>query len=316
MRFATRLTLTFLASLSCMMTASSMEAVTTTLHFPSDMSMGRIFELPPSKDMVMQSVNVNGRFLGQARGELKVPAKATLFLMMDSRALEEPTKQVSNCKCPEIASARLRYAELSDQAAKIFTNMINLQRLDIFDCEFNDKGAAELSQLQDLRRLTIRSCGLNGNCLASLEKLSKLRYLNISSNTLKADKIKHLSKLTNIEALDVGRTGLTDEGMAEIAKLPHLMDLDINYNAGVSVAGLKHLRNCKSLKVMSISFTSVKPEDLLVLKGLSLKSVGLSGKVSPEVDKKLRACFPNCNFINKWAQKPEQDDQMLFAPTH
>lgn len=316
MRFATRLALTILASLSWMMPASSMEAVTTTLRFPSDMSMGRVFELPPSKDMVMDSVNINGRFLGQARGELKVPAKATLFLMLDSRALEEPTKQVLSCKCPEIASARLRYAELSDQAARIFTNLPNLQRLDIFDCEFNDKGAAELSQLKDLRRLTLRNCCLNGDCLASLEKLSKLRYLNISSNTLKTDKIKHIAKLTYLEDLDLGRTGLTDEGMAEIAKLPHLFDLDIKYNAGVSVAGLKHLRNCKKLKVMSLGFTSVKPEDLLVLKGLALKSVGLSGKVSPDVDKKLRACFPNCNFVNKSATQPGQDDQMLFAPTH
>jgi len=234
------------------------------VHFPHDRSAG---------DLYLLDAKGRTNFIGQALGEVHVPADAQLYLYYNY-------DQVYGCS---------RLARLASDA---------LYGLSFLGTEIADPDLQFLSHLDALQELDISCTSLSDQCLAHLEKLPNLSKLNLSSTKVTAKGSGYLYRLKGLTELILDDTYVGDQALLRLCTLNRLETLSLSFTK-VSSRGLAKIKSLKQLKRLRLNSTNVSNAGIdFLIKLTKLEELWLrSTRVTHRGLGELRKSLPNCQII-------------------
>jgi hypothetical protein len=159
--------------------------MTRTISFPSDKSLGLLF-------LITRSGGQSGWWeekLGDAIGDVNIPADANLHLLLDGNA----------------DLSRLRQLKPND-----------LQSIDFRQIDISDSDLEHLAHLSGLRYLTLPDRNITDSGLASLRNLIYLNILDLGATKVTDFGLPRLKHLTDLRKLYLDSTMVTGEGVIEL----------------------------------------------------------------------------------------------------
>ncbi len=285
------------------------------VKFSRSKSIGRLYEINKLDDWIMRTEFFK-TFIGEARGDLVVPAKSLLCLEVSPIVALQP-ELLREASIDSISVLRMRaFLEDPEKAFLELPRFKTLKRIDIVNCEVTDKGLASLAALTNLQHLTLTSSSINGSCMQSLKSLKELCYLSLSNNSLVKSAYKDIGTMTNLQFLALSRCRIDDNDMAALAGLTKLTTLRVRNSFALTPKSLAIVSSFKKLEYFDADFTRFKPRDFLQLKGLPLQQIDLPFQSMSATDKRaLNQALPKCQLmLNKTTSKP--DVEVYFQPLH
>ncbi len=129
---------------------------------------------------------------------------------------------------------------------------------------------AGLRYLKDLNieLIEMQDTLVNGAGLKEVAKVKSLTEL-VLDNTMVVDAdLKPLTKLPKLRLISLMHTRITNQGLKILSEIPTLWHLKVDQCERVSAGGVAQLARVPHLTNLDISYTSVRPVDLVVLRGL------------------------------------------------
>jgi Leucine-rich repeat (LRR) protein len=198
------------------------------IHFPRDRSIGNLYVVDrvyPTDDFWAWLFAWETKWLGEARGDMKVPANKWLRLDVSEKAWSRP-RPFDGLKPNDI------------------------QILNFFTYKGADASVLEdVEQLTALEVLNLAQTETIETGLRYLTSLKKLKYLYLPGH-VRTDELAHLSKLTSLEFLHIEGPMVTDVKAAHIGKITSLTQL--NLTGSEIGSGLVHLKGLKSLRYLNL----------------------------------------------------------------
>ncbi|CAN1289992.1 F-box/LRR-repeat protein 14 [Linum perenne] len=169
-----------------------------------------------------------------------------------------------------------RSKAITAEGMSAFSNLVNLEKLDLERCSQIHGGLFHLKGLTKLESLNIRCC----KCITDLDMkalvgLTNLKELQISNCSITDFGVSLLRALVNLAYLNLSRCGLSDEGCEKLSELKKLRVLSLAFN-NITDAILAHLKGLKYLESLNLDSCKIGDEGLANLSGLPLKSLELS----------------------------------------
>jgi len=283
-----------------------------TLHFPANFSAGALFELgeksSPNQDPPT-------RFITQARGVVKVPAKTRLSLEASYALSEQP--ECLQALDPN-ALEQLQFSKMGtdDKLFGPLSHLVGIKVIGLDFSELTDAGLEKLKPLVNIEELSLANCGIKGTCFKKLQGMSKLARLTLSFNDLTPDAVEAISHFQSLKQLVLSKTQIDDTALYQIAKLPHLQLLKIDRDDRITAKGLAAIQRMKALETLYLDDTKLRVSDLLALKGSHLKTMALPQSHYLESDlHRLHMEFPGVELLVP-ARTVSREDAELFAPLH
>ena len=188
-------------------------------------------------------------------------------------------------------------------------DLVELQRLDLYQHELTGEIPASLSKLSNLEVLGLSSNRLTGDIPPSLGDLINLRELWLGYNRLTGELPDSLGNLTNLKILGLRSNKLTGNILASLGNLTDLEDLHLwgNQLTGEIPSSLGNLVNLRYLSLNDNRLTGEIPPalgSLTNLEALWLENNELSGEIPPSLgnltklatvelkDNRLTGCLP------------------------
>jgi len=134
----------------------------------------------------------------------------------------------------------------------VFSEMAQLELLDISNRTIRLGGFDRLVTLKHLKDLYVNNCSLTDTLLDKIDRLSSLERLSVSFNKVSDQTLTKIGRLRNLKALWLGDTLVTDRGIKQLADLHDLEELSI---AGTRVTGrgIEQLVELQHLRVLHLS---------------------------------------------------------------
>jgi len=255
------------------------------IHFPQDRSIGELSVR--DSDVPTDSLDaVSGwEWLGQARGNVTVPAGKAVRLNVSKQAWEGG-RPFEGLKPDDIQMLSFsKYRDADDSVLEDVSSLADLQLLGLAGTQMLGTGLKHLVQLRNLKWLGLASTHVGDNelaCLAespALESLSlrytpvsnagmvhvgkirALKFIDLSGTSVDDDGLGHLKNLTSLRRLWFSRNYVTDEGLRHLAGLTEMEEL-IFSGTRISGGGLLHLGRMQKLKNLRLGSTKVADEGL------------------------------------------------------
>ncbi len=243
------------------------------IHFPKDRSLGRLSVQtgPGERYPLHMSFRSFGEweYIGQAIGDVSVPAGRRIKLQTNTRALRDLSPLTA------LGPNDLQWLGIWDDAAEIGNPDVTIM--------------PHLQGLTGLTSLCLRHIDVTAKGLRFLEPLTSLTHLWISptSNRLPVDAptfspelqnegVAELAELKSLEVLGLSSRAVTDEGIAHLAELRSLRQLSL-FCPKVQGPGLAHLAKLPGLERFVTGAVRLGDRGVAYLKGCtSLKRLELS----------------------------------------
>lgn len=275
-----------LASLSPMATGETITRMRT-VHFPEQYSLGRVSVVELTG---LESDWIDSRDLGQAQGEVMVPADKALRLTVSDTGLSHLSAlgtlkpddlQVISfngrvndahlAQLPVIKGLKriVTYAPtLGNEGLKAISRQISLVSLRVTDGVYTDQGVAYLKNLNSLQALDL-GLQITDQGLAHLSEIKTLKSISMSGNEHVTDVgVACLADLPVLEQLTLDRLNITGSGFESFTQQGALCRLRLNSSA-ITDAGLVHVGKLESLESLSLYSTQITDEGIKHLEGLS-----------------------------------------------
>jgi len=278
------------------------------LHFPKNRSLGRLMiqdaGIVRHIDTFYHWVNSanwyeNAEYLGEARGDITVPADKRVALFVNRNAVDN-LSGLLKLKPNDLYMLSLASLLAKDKCMIYISHLTGLKELDLQNSGISSVGLKDITKLQSLERLTLpRETGNSG--LSYVAELKFLRGLYFQGEERATNAgLRHLSKLASLEELAVGGTHIdnagmvhlsnleslkylfllgkiSDDGLVHIKKLPHLKILNISH-PWITDVGLEHLSELRELENLNLNNTRITDDGLAHLRSMkSLKKLNLGG---------------------------------------
>jgi len=199
------------------------------VHFPKDRSIGHVYlvKRQPAKERLWHYVfGWVEKDLGEARGDVKVPANGMLRLDIRGDGWRK-TKPF----------------------AAIGPN--DIQILNLYQCnDIDDYFMSQIRHLTGLEALFVSRSTLTPRGINYIRNFKQLRAI-VMPDYIQSKELELLGELTLLEYLNFGGPMVNDEKLSIIGKLTWLTQLSIG-GSEVS-AGLAHLKDLKSLRYLSLA---------------------------------------------------------------
>jgi Leucine-rich repeat (LRR) protein len=252
---------------------------TSTIHFPEDISLGRVFVMPQGDDPVQQHLWVP-EF--SAQGAIVVPANHRTVLVfngstlaplqylpsdaIDELRLLKPHRNVSEVGYSgRLDSDELAYlARLSGLCALVlsrvgieqhgrhqFQNLTHITDLSLVGGEFDDTIFPMLESLDHLQVLSIDDTAMDHLNLARLQRLPHLHAL---WGFRPGDELMPIvARFPALRSLDLSEGGVTNKGMIHCQHMPQLETLYLMMSEDVGNSGIRHLRTVSHLRILNLT---------------------------------------------------------------
>lgn len=229
------------------------------LHFPADRSLGKIMICEPIPEVPVEGFHhwIRGeewRYLGQARGDVSVPANRWIRLdvhrqeswhdlspLLELRADDLYQFTVSGSQTgPKPGNACMRYV----------AHLTGLRVLGFGKTYITGAGMTCITDMKHLRRLTLPD-RIDDAGLAHVGRLPALTGLYFGENRVTDAGLRHLARVETLEELALRGGRISDRGLAHLAKLPRLRYLLLE-GRNFTDAGFLHLKNVSSLRTLHL----------------------------------------------------------------
>ena len=289
-------------------------AATRMLAFPEKVSLGSLYKLDAKTDWTQEKHPI-GQYIGQAKGNVYVPANSDIYLNGNYQLMENP--QYLDALSPDdLQLLGLQGMEGNDKDFPYIGKMTGLKRLSLDGFVMTDADLSLLKNLTKLEALSVWNTGIEGTGFKDLAGLKKLRLLMLGNNVLVPAAFKYISALPALEDINAVAVPINDVGLAYLAKLPNLKKLRIPNCKDVTGKGLRALKSTARLEDIQAENTYFSIDDFLALKGLKLKKVTLPKHSYSAKDlARLKVAFPGAIFGIGGAPL-DSDTKTIFAPLH
>ena len=206
--------------------------------------------------------------LGSQGIESLSAAKALRGLRLNLPDFDDHSLEIL-CKLSDLRQLRvIGRGSLSDEGIAHLEKLTGLVELGLSGFEITDAGLARLAPLTQLEYLELIGTKITGSGLAALAPLKKLRVLNLQHSRCDDDGCRQLPRFAQLRILNLSACQITDAGLEPIGGLPSLTSLKIDFNKGVTDAGLTHFASLDRLSFLSLIGTAVtqkRVDDLRVV---------------------------------------------------
>ncbi|MFQ5734815.1 MAG: hypothetical protein ACE5KM_23015, partial [Planctomycetaceae bacterium] len=129
-------------------------------------------------------------------------------------------------------------------------------------------------------------------------QIESIRTVELRGCPLKDRHFRDLSKLPALEYVDIGFTDVTDAGIRHLRNHRSLKVLDLTNNTKITDKGIAELRQLKDLKILVLSGTRISNAGLVHLKRLpALEYLAIDGTRIKTTSAQLLKMFPNVGSI-------------------
>lgn len=248
------------------------------IHFPKDRSIGRLYlvKRQPPKERLWHYVFVwENKYLGEARGDIRVPSDGMLRLDVrgDAWRKNQPFAAIGPNDI-QILNLYNCY-DVDDYLMSRVGRLTGLEVLFIYESVLTPRGLEQIKSLKQLKALDLPDY-VQSRELAYLQELSSLEYLHFGGPMVTDEKVDCIGKLTWVTQLGIGGSEVSaglghlknfkslcylslgalrnhniDRDLIHIADLTDLEELDLQ-DAQVSDAGLIHLQRLSKLKRLNL----------------------------------------------------------------
>lgn len=232
------------------------------VHFPKDRSLGK---LEIQDDNTVRELTywfhwtgIKGpqwEYLGQAQGDVHVPAGKRLSLSLNKTAWGNLSWL---SKLHPVALYRLRVNALSaettkpdDRCMQHIAHLTGLKSLNLGRTGVTDRGLQYIRNLQSLEYLALPARVTNKGVayVAELPSLKGLYFSNMRNRVTNTG-LRHLAKLTSLEELYLIGQRMGDAGLKYLRDLLRLKYLALN-GGGFTDKGMVHVKDISSLRILS-----------------------------------------------------------------
>ena len=258
---------------------------TRVIHFPPDQSLGILYVEPEgyqSMDpMYVGLRNEEWEYLGEAQGDMKVPANRSIQLRVILRLKPEDRSRLRSggsrmlsdqcfvglddlsglssigpndlTRITISAPALMKYA--NERVLEPLSHMTGLQMLELNDTGMTNKGMLYLRKLRSLKSLVLSENRVSGTGLAVLQDLPHLKYLDCEIGATDVD-LKVLGQISSLRWLRIRMGRIRGPGLAELVHLPHLERLCLAGRTGLSDRHIRYLQSLTNLKGLTLRGTN------------------------------------------------------------
>ena len=260
------------------------------VHFPKNRSLGKL-EIQDENAVRELTywfhwTGIAGpqwEYLGQAQGDVLVPAGKRLSLFVDKTAwrdlsalsklrpddlyrlylpaipLTDRVKPDDKCM-PHIAhltglkSLALDRTDITAKGLKYLTNLSSLEYLGV-PYRITDKGMAHIAALTSLKGITFPGgCrGVTNAGLRHLANLTALEEVYLAGERMGDAGLAHLRDLPRLKYLAVYGSGFTDKGLVHVKDIPSLRILSFHESLPrITDAGLAHIADMPNLELLCL----------------------------------------------------------------
>jgi hypothetical protein len=271
----------FVFSLLVLASAASAEVhegAARVLQFPADRSLGTLYDLNAREEFwpehettspqkqprrrLWRGYQSTGWFgytdphkkLGEARGEVSVPAGSRLRLVVDAKAANYDLSPLSRMQPDDFYAIRFSDVTPAPGAKQIepVSHLTGLRDLHLPSSLSNDD-LAMLKAFPALQKLQVGIADLDSTGIAHTSAVKSLKALRLFTSThVTREDFARVASIENLEALAVQFENFDPDGYGELAKLPNLEALEIDQQE-CSGAGFGHLPKLKALKRLSFN---------------------------------------------------------------
>ena len=249
----------------------------------------------------------NGESLGEAQGDVIVPAGKRLQLTINAAAASDLTP-LAWLSPNDLDTLNLNY-QLTDAGLACLAGLKGLRVLNLIDygmqrgpdapalyssiglkaleglnkleylsapSQIDDWGLGHIARIKSLKGLYFKTNRLTNAGLAQLAALPLLEELELGGNEVGDAGLEHLTKLPRLRYLLLWGDNFSDAGMAWLPGIPALTNLNISHLT-ISDAGLASIGKIAGLERLDLYRTYITDAGLAHLAGLkSLKKLDLS----------------------------------------
>jgi len=224
------------------------------VHFPKDRSLGNLLIQDVGVKRQIESFyhwvgDAKWEYLGQARGDVSVPAGKRLALHIPKNAIYD-LSPLSELGPNELYGLSLRNTPADDGCMPHISHLTGLRVLNLGRTNITSKGIRFIKNMKSLECLYASEKIANGG-LGYISRLPSLKRLYIKKSSLTNSGLRHLSNLPTLEELEIGEGKINDEGLAHLVKLPSLTYLMI-WGETFSDKGMAHLKDIPSLRILHL----------------------------------------------------------------
>lgn len=254
---------------------------TRVIQFPQDQSLGTLYAEPDGFSS-MDPMRVRRRsgeweYLGEARGDMTVPADRNIQLLVRLRLGQEDRSRVRSStanllneqfyvglddlsrlssigpndlaritiSCP----APMKY--VNERVLEPLSHMTGLQMLDLLNTGVTNEGMQYLRKLRSLKYLALSESRVSRTGLAVLQNLPQLAYLDCEIGATDAD-LKVLGHVSSLRWLRIRMGRIRGPGLGELVHLPHLERLCLWGQTGLSDRHIRYLQGLTTLKGLTL----------------------------------------------------------------
>lgn len=159
-----------------------------------------------------------------------------------------------------------------------------------FKAQYDDFRGPEIKILNKFNFLGLHfnRCEINAKTLAAIGSCQSIRFLLLDDcSENKPEDFKLISGLRNLEELNLSGTNITDDQIATYNKFTNLRTLSLSKCESITGSTLKSLQSSKRLSVINFAKSGLKPENLIQLANLPVRSLDLTS--TPVGNKDLNA---------------------------
>jgi len=236
------------------------------VHFPADRSLGKLMIQDEDAKRDIKSFyywteagDSEWEYLGQAQGDVSVPAGVRLALTVGTGAwkdlsglfaLNPDDLHMLSIYGPAAGGPSPGGPLPGDGCMPCIGHLTGLKILYLGNMNVTERGLQSIRPLKTLERLTL-SNRVTGQALAEIAGLSTLKALYLDESRLTDEGLVEIQKLTNLEELSLGQGRMTNAALTHIAKLPRLRYLMLQ-GKGWTDAGMAYLKDIPSLRILHL----------------------------------------------------------------
>ena len=268
------------------------------VRFPADRSIGRLYILDADakrrvKDFHRSIDGIKWEYLGQATGDVAVPAGKRLFLDLNHVASRD-LSSLSELDPGDLYKLNCRSTSretpiLADGSwMRNLSRLTGLKELQLSSVRVKGRAMRHIEKLTSLERLwtgKVKDAGL-----AHIAKLPQLKALYLTADYCTNAGLRHLERLKYLEEMQLFMTPernhlarINDDGMVHLTKLDSLTHIWLRGN--FTDAGLVHLKEMDSLKMLKVASwipTDAGLEHIGDIPGLEVLSLSRANKITDQ----------------------------------
>lgn len=228
------------------------QATTRTLSFPAGASLGRLIAIDPENPQAISwwsGWDFIGESLGEARGEVVIPAGTRLALGLNAWAVDAVPAALAKLPAGTIEMIANHEQLLDESLASVLGKIAPPTGLYLHLHDVTIQTAARLERLKTLKGLRVSNdTPITSPTLAALGRLKSLDNLFLEWRAIDCRGLGRLAELPALKHLSLLNAS-AGPGLHDLAKLPALEELIIRNLEGPGLRDLALPPSCKTLRL-------------------------------------------------------------------